>query len=246
MRTFIVSAGMVALLASAAPAQDAARALIERAVQAHGGAEALGRIHADKVRFKGTMVIQGHTVPFVAETLMQLPSKYKHVIETNNDGDKHTVIQIINGSKVHIILDGRPLTPDPTQLAEIRNGLELQRAQRLLPLLEDRSYQLALLDELKVNDRPAAGVRVTGRGRKEMRLYFDKEYGLLVRAENRIDDGKGKELRQQFFFGDFKDVGGYKRFTKVRVYREGKKLMEAELTDAQPLERVDESEFAKP
>jgi hypothetical protein len=188
----------------------------------------------------------GHTVPFVAETLMQLPSKYKHVIETNNDGDKHTVIQIINGSKVHIILDGRPLTPDPTQLAEIRNGLELQRAQRLLPLLEDRSYQLALLDELKVNDRPAAGVRVTGRGRREMRLYFDKEYGLLVRAENRIDDGKGKELRQQFFFGDFKDVGGYKRFTKVRVYREGKKLMEAELTDAQPLERVDESEFAKP
>ena len=249
MRALRVSTGMVALVLGSvgvASAQDAAHDLIERAVKAHGGAEALGRIHADKVKFKGTLVIQGHTMPFVAETTMQLPSKYKHVIETNNGGDKHTIIHVINADKVYITLDGRALQADPAQLAEIRNGLELQRAQRLLPLLEDKSYQLALLDELKVNDRPAVGVRVTGRGRKEMRLYFDKEYGLLVRAENRLDDGRGKEIRQHFFFGDFKEVGGYKRFTKVRAYREGKKIMEAELLDAKPLDKVDETEFAKP
>ena len=72
-----------------------------------------------------------------------------------------------------------------------------------------------MIEDITVNDRPAAGVRITGRGRKEMRLYFDKEHGLLVRAENRIDDGKGKEVRQHFFFGDFKEIGGYKRPTKV-------------------------------
>lgn len=249
MRTFMVSTWTVAFLlggAAGALAQEEARALVERAVKAHGGAEALGRIRAEKVKFKGTLVVQGHTTPFVAETLMQLPSKYKHIIETNNGGDKHTIVQIINGNKVSITVDGRAIQADPAQLAEIRSGLELERAKRLLPLLDDKSYQLAVQEEIKVNDRPAVGVRVTGRGRKEMRLYFDKEYGLLVRAENRLGDGKSKEVRQHFFFGDFKDIGGYKRATKIRAFRDGRQIMEAEMLDAKPLEKVDETEFAKP
>ncbi len=249
MRALIVSTWTVALLAGSAgiaAAQDEARALIERAVKAHGGAEALGRIRADKVKFKGTILVGGHTASFVDETTMQLPSKYKHVIEMNNDGDKHTIVSIINGDKLSITLDGRAQQIDAASLAEIRNGLELERAKRMLPLLEDKGYQLAVLEEIKVNERPAVGVRITGRGRKEMRLYFDKEYGLLVRAENRIDDGKGKEIRQHFFFGDFKEIGGYKRPTKVRAYRDGRQIMEAELLDAKPLDKVDETEFAKP
>lgn len=248
MRSHIVSIGIVVLLGctGAAAAQDEARALVERAVKAHGGAEALGRIRADKVKFKGTLVVQGHTAPFLAEKTMQLPSKYKHFIETNLDGDKHTILYVINGDKSYIMLDGKALQADPVQIAEIRSGLELERAMRLLPLLEDKSYQLAVIEEIRVNERPAAGIRITGRGRKEMRLYFDKEYGLLVRAENRIDAGKGKEIRQHFFFGDFKDIGGYKRPTKVRAYRDGKQKMEAQLMDAKALDKVDETEFAKP
>lgn len=246
MRTLIISTWTVALLAGAVRAQDAARALIERAVKAHGGAAALGRIRADKVKFKGTLILRGHTSPFVAETTMQLPSKYRHVIETNIDGDRHTIVSVLNGRKSYITLDGRMLPVDAAQLAEIRAGLELERAKRLLPLLRDKSYRLAVLEPIQVNDRPAVGVRVTGRGRKEMRLYFDKEYGLLVRAENRLDDGKGKEIRQHFFFGDFKDIGGYRRPTKVRAYRDGEQIMEAELVDAQVLDKVDETEFAKP
>jgi hypothetical protein len=249
MRTLIISTGTVLGLlggAGGAWAQEEARALVERAVKAHGGAEALGRIHADKVKFKGTLVLQGHTTPFVAETTMQLPSKYKHVIETNNGGDKHTLVYVINGDKLDITLDGRAVPADPVQIAEIRSGLELERAKRLLPLLEDKSYQLAIVEEIKVNDRPAAGVRISGRGRKEMRLYFDKELGLLVRAENRLDAGKDKEIRQHFFFGDFKEIGGYKRATKVRAYRDGRQIMDAELLDVKVLDKVDETEFAKP
>jgi hypothetical protein len=249
MRSLIVSIGTVVLLASAsnyAAAQEEARALIERAVKAHGGAEALARIHADKVKFRGTLVIQGHTSPILVETTTQLPSKYKCVIEMNHDGDKATIVHIVNGDKIYITVNGRAHTAEPAQLSEIRNGLELERAKHLLPLLEDKSYQLAVIEDITVNDRPAAGVRISGRGRKEMRLYFDKEFGLLVRAENRIDDGKGKEIRQHFFFGDFKEIGGYKRPTKVRAFRDGKQIMEAELLDAKPLDKVDETEFAKP
>ena len=69
MRTLIVSTWTVALLfggAARAWGQDEARALVERAVKAHGGAEALGRIRADKVKLKGTLILRGQTTPFVA------------------------------------------------------------------------------------------------------------------------------------------------------------------------------------
>jgi hypothetical protein len=160
--------------------------------------------------------------------------------------DKHTILQVVNGDKIYIAIDDKALPADTALRSEIRTGIELRRAQRLVPLLEDKSYQLAVLDELKVNDRPALGVRVTGRGRKEMRLYFDKEHGLLVRAEFPLDDGKGKQVRQHFFFGDYKDIGGYRRYTKVKAYRDGKQVMEAELLDVKTFDKIDDSEFAKP
>jgi hypothetical protein len=250
MRTIIISTWTATILAGfsgVVRAQDNARALIELAIKAHGGADSLGRIHAYRVKYKGTLVSQGHTTPFIAETTVQLPSKKKDVIEVDANGDKHTIVHILNGNNIYITLDGRPVKAEPSQLDEIRSGLELERAKHLLPLLEDKSYQLAVVEDVQVNDRTAAGIRITGRGRREMRLYFDKEYGLLVRAENRLEGGKGKEeIRQHFFFGDFKDIGGYKRPTKVRGYRDSKQIMEAELLDAKTLDKVDETEFAKP
>lgn len=250
MRTLVMWTGIVFFLlggAGGARAQeDAARAIIERAVKAHGGAAALGRIKAERIKFKGSLILRGHAVPFTEETAVQLPAQYKHVIETNDGVDKHTIVQIVNGDKVFIALDGKPVPVDAAVRSEIRTGMELRRAQRLVPLLEDKSYQLAPLEELKVNERPALGVRVTGRGRKEMRLYFDKEFGLLVRAEFPLGDGKGKEVRQHFFFGDYKDIGGYRRYTKVKVYRDGKQVMEGELLEAKSLDKIDDSEFGKP
>ena len=132
MRKVIVSTWTVALLTGAAgfaSVQEEARALIERAVKAHGGAEALGRIHAERVKFKGSLVIQDHATPILVETTTQLPSKAKWVIEVNHNGDKHTIVHVVNGDKIYITVDGRSPKVEPAQLSEIRNGLELERRQ---------------------------------------------------------------------------------------------------------------------
>ncbi|HEY7424996.1 MAG TPA: hypothetical protein VH682_12265 [Gemmataceae bacterium] len=250
MGKLTLSTGIVALLlvgtGGARAQEDAARVILERAVKAHGGAEALARIKAERIKFKGSLVLRGHSVPFTDESIVQPPKQYRHVVETNDGVDKHTIVQVVNGDKVFIAIDGKAIKADAALLTEIRTGMELRRVQRLLPLLEDKSYQLAVLEEIKVNDRPAVGIRVTGRGRKELRLHFDKEHGLLVRAEFPLDDGKGKQVHQHFFFGDYKDIDGFRRYTKVRVYRDGKQVMEAELLDAKTFDKIDESEFAKP
>ena len=61
-----------------------------------------------------------------------------------------------------------------------------------------------------------------------------------------MDDGAGKEVVQEEFYSDFEDVKGYKRPMKVAAYRGGKKIMEAEMTDVQYLDKVDDAEFTKP
>jgi hypothetical protein len=238
---------LVLLVPGAAPAQDAARAVIEQAIRAHGGEERLARNRADRVKLKGLLFVPPRgTAPFVAETVVQLPSQFKSVMELTSDGQKHTLVHLINGDKVTVAVDGKVDKADPAVLAEMRETALLDRAVRLVPLLRDRGYELTVTEDVKVNDRPAAGVRVTARGGKEVRLYFDKELALLVKTEHVLTDGSGKEVRQEQYYGDFKDVAGHKRPFKVVAYRDGRKVMEAEVVDVKYYEKIDDAEFTKP
>src|SRR5262249_59932138 len=100
--------------------------------------------------------------------------------------------------------------------------------------------------EAKVKDRPALGVRIASKGHKDASLWFDKETGLLVKAEYTMLNNQKKEVPQEEYFSDFKEVGGIKRPMKVVAFQDGKKLMDAEITDVQSPDKIADSEFAKP
>jgi hypothetical protein len=240
------AAGLLLALAAPAPAREEPRAVVERAVAAHGGQDRLARVRADKVKVRGKFFVGGRETEFTAETTVQLPAQFKNVMHFTADGKEHTLVQVLNGDDGFVTLDGQPQKLPPAALAEMRETMQVDRAVRLVPLLSDPAFTLAALGEAKAGDRPAVGVKVTARGRKELRLYFDKETALLVKTEHVLDDGQGKEVRQEEFYGDFRDLGGYRRPVRVTAFRDGKKIMEAELTDAKYLDRVDEAEFAKP
>jgi hypothetical protein len=233
------------LLGGTAAAQETPRAIIERAIKAHGGQERLSRIRADQVKLRGVLFMDKKEVAFTAETWVQLPGQFKNVIEFTTDR-KHTLVQILNGDQAHVSIDGQPEKVADTALNEMRDTLLLDRAVRLVPLLTDNVFNLSVIEEIKVNDRPAAGVGVQVKGRKEMRLYFDKETSLLTKTEHWLVDEKGKEVRQEVFYSDFKDLGGFKRPTKVLAVRNGAKILEALLTDAKYLDKIDDAEFTKP
>jgi hypothetical protein len=237
------------LLAGAAPAQDDARAVVERAVRAHGGQERLAKARADKVHVRGTLQVEGKdgpiAIPFTGEVLVQLPNQLKSVLEVNLD-KKRTVVQILNGDEAYVTTNGQPQKVGPAALAEMREKLFLDRAVRLVPLLTEKTYELASLGESKVGERPAVGVRVTARGRKELRMYFDKETGLLVKTEHTLSDPEGKSVRQEEYYGDFRDLGGYRRPVRVAAYRDGKKVVDLEVIDVKYYDKIDDAEFAKP
>ena len=246
MRTLLLVVFTAAVsLGAPAPTDDEARAVIERAVKAHGGFDRLSRVHADRVKSRGVLIVNGRETPFESETMVQLPNQFRNVLRL--DGDRKAVfVEVLNGDKVSFRLDGQPQKVDDNLTAEIRETMQLNQAIRLVPLLTDKTYKLEALGEVKVEDQPCLAVKATAKGRREVRLFFNKESGLLVKTEHPTDDGAGKEVVQEEFYSAFEDVKGYKRPKKVAAYRNGKKIMEAETTDVEYLDKVDESEFTKP
>ena len=231
--------------AAAAPADDEARAVIERAVKAHGGFDRLSRVRADRVRCKGALFVNDKETPFTSETTVQPPSQFRNVFELQGPR-KALFVQVLNGDKVSFSIDGQPQKVDDGLATEVRETMQLNRVIRLVPLLTDKSYTLRPLGEVKIEDQPALGVKATAKGRREVRLFFHKTSGLLIKTEHLMEDDAGKTVIQEELYGDFKDDQGYKRPMKITAFRNGKKIMEAAVLDVKYLDKLDEDEFVQP
>jgi hypothetical protein len=80
-----------------------------------------------------------------------------------------------------------------------------------------------------------------------VKLFFDKESGLLVKAEYRLQSPEqGKEVGEEIFYRDYTDINGFKAPGKVVIHRDGEKFVEAENYEMKFPERLDASVFAKP
>lgn len=242
------TAALSLLAAVPAGARQTPRTVVERAVGAHGGAERLARARAEKVRLQGKIFLPGKDalVSFTAESTLQLPARFKYAARLNVANDQtNSLVQIIDGDRAAVMVDGQPQQLSPPALAELRKTLHLQRVVRLVPLLTEAGFELTPLGESKVNNRVVFGVKVSAKGQKDLRLYFDRETGLLIKTEHNIQDGS-KEVLQEEFYGDFKDFGGIRRWTRIAAFRDGKKLLEAEVLDVRYFDKIDDAEFAKP
>jgi hypothetical protein len=245
MRNYLAPVVAALVLGGVASAQDTPRDMIQRAIKAHGGEDKLGRISCDKVKVQGVLHVGNDDVPFSAETIVQLPGQFKNTVNVTINDTKVVLVQILNGEKTTVTKDGQPQKVTDPMDREMHETMHLERAVRLVPLLTDKGFELTALEETKVNNQPAVGVKVAMKGHQDLRLYFDKETNLLVKTEHMHDDGKGgKEVKQEEFYGAFKDLGGgFKRPTRVTAYRDGKKIMDAQLLEVSYLEKIPESEF---
>jgi hypothetical protein len=229
-----------------AAAEDKPQDIIKRAIKAHGGEDKLARSTCDKVKVQGVIHIDEDDVPFTSVTFVQLPSQFKNTVTLTRDDAKITLVQILDGDKTTLARDGQPMTVTDALAAEMKETMDLERAVRLVPLLTDKAYELTALEETKVNDQPAYGVKVAMKGHKDLKLFFDKETNLLVKTEHLHGDGD-KAVKQEEFYGAFKDLGGgFKRPTRITALRNGKKMLEAQLLEVTYLEKIPAAEFTKP
>lgn len=227
-------------------AQDDARAIVVKAVQAHGGEEKLAKVRADRAQIKGMLYISEPPIAFTGETLVQQPGQFKNTMSFKQGGTAHTIIQALDGDKAWISVDGKISEPEAAVLRAMTEQLHVDRLLRLTALLKDKDLTLTPLEETKVNDQPAVGLKVAARGHNDVSLYFDKEKRLLLKAEYKTTNNQKREVLQEDYFSNFREVGGITRPMKAVAFQDGRKLMEAEITDLKYPEKVPDAEFRKP
>src|SRR5262249_46610224 len=158
----------------------------------------------------GILFVNDMRGEFTAETTVNLPSQFRNVMQLTLPNRKIALVQILNGEKAIVTLDGQPQKVEAAAPAAMRDTQRLERAVRLTALLSDKAYRLEALDEIKVGDKPAVGVKVSAKGQRDLKMYFDKESGLLVRTAHTMEES-GKEVEQVELYSEFKDLEGYKR-----------------------------------
>lgn len=226
--------------------QDEARALVAKAIEAHGGAKRLEATKAVTIKGKGKAFIMGMELPFGLEASVQEPDKLKNVIEIEVNGMTLTVVQVVNGKKGWNSTMGKTTDMTEKELKEAHAIMQVERVANLIAL-RDRRYKLSPLGEVKVGDWDTAGVRVTKEGTRDVNLYFDKKTHLLRKTEYQgTDPTTMMEVMQEKLFPNYKDMGGLKVPTKLIVNNDGKRFLEIEVSDVTPVEKLDDSVFAKP
>lgn len=244
----VLSAAVLLGVLSAARAADAdVKAVLDKAIKAHGGEEALTKYKASQAKNKGKLNIPGlGETEFTQEVSSMLPDKLKEAMELDINGNKVSVVTVINGDKVSITANGKEIEINDNikkALADARYSL---RVSRLVLLPKDKDVELSLSGEVKVEGKPTMQVLVKSKGQKDISLFFDKETGLLSKVERRTTDANtGNEITEERFVLEYAKPGkeGIPLPKKVLVKRDGDKFMEVEVTEATPLEKLDDSVF---
>jgi hypothetical protein len=249
MRTCLLAAVVCAFvgLSPALAAEPSARDVIQKAIKAHGGEESYTKYKAVQTRNKGTLDLGGG-IDFTQETSVQMPGQFKDVMQLTVNGTAITVTTVFDKDKGWIKANGEYVEVKDKLLDALKEGLYRVKVLQLVTLLSDKDFELNVVGEAKVNDRPAVGVRVASKGHNDMTLYFDKEKGLFVKATYQgFDAMSEQQTKDEIVITEYQEINGRQVAKKTTFYRDDKKLMEAESVEVKLLEnKLDDSEFAKP
>jgi hypothetical protein len=244
MIAFAACGILAALVLQSRAGGDEADAIIAKAIKAH-----LPKGIDDKKAYegknKGTLSIQGLELEFT-QNIWTHGGKFKEVMELTVMNTPVKTITVYNGKEGWIKVNDMDIPVKDELLDEFKEMAYMMGIAQMVGLKE-KGAKLSIVGEFKVNDKPAVGVKISKEGKKDIDLFFDKDSGLLVKTRRVARDFQtNQEVTEERIITAYQDVAGRKMPKKVAVMRDDKKLLEAEIVEARLLERLDDSEFAKP
>jgi hypothetical protein len=218
----------------------APEAAVVKAIKALGGAEQINKNKGFTWNEKGTYYGMGAGIPYTGTYSMQVPDKFRMDIAG-------AFVIVFAGDKGWISRNNETREMTKDELAEHQEESYARQVGNLVTL-GDKAFTLTATGESKVGDRPALGIKVAHEGHRDINLFFDKETSLLVKSDYSVKPPEqgGKEVNQEVFFGDYKEVDGAKYPMKITIKRDGKIYVDAELSDFKAKSKLDDSAFAKP
>lgn len=180
-----------------------ARALIEKAIRAEGGLDKLDRKVASYRKSRGTFHTDGFT--FSGESYSEPGNRRRLILRGKVKDVPQTRVLVLDGDKGWISYDGATYDLDKDFLDRVQKSIYADRVCGLVTLVKDKGYTLAPLGESQVKGKPVLGVSVQKAGKQEVKLYFDKTTGLLIKSANQVvDPNREREVLQEVYYEDYR------------------------------------------
>jgi len=249
MRRLVLPLAAVAIaFAAAARADDAdAKKVIDKAIKAHGGAEALAKLKDKSAILKGKMNINLMGGIDATMEMFAGGQKFKQDLKFSIMGMDFNQVVGYDGKELWIALNGKVIqTKTGKDLDSIKEAIHAEEMAGLT-LLGDKDLEFATIGESKVDEQEVIGIKVSKKGRKDVSLFFDKKTGLLAKVESRgLDFQTNEEVNDERILHDYKKLDGIMKPTRVTMNRDGKKFIEMEITEQKYVDKLDDNTFDKP
>jgi hypothetical protein len=252
MCRWVYGLAIALVVSGVSAADDKAVAVVKKAIGAHGGADNLDKYKAGKFKMTGEFSVLGMDIEFTGSLTYSMPDRYKMEMAADLMGMKMTIEQIVKGDTIkNSVKIGGQAVPagGAEEKEELKTAAVVQEAEQLTPLLDAKKFTIKTADDEDVNGKKAAVIIVTPKAvKKEIRMSFDKESGMLVKTAHKGtgpgEDGTPKEVNEESYGTDYKKVKGVMVPTKITVNHDGKKFMAVKITDYELFEKIDDKEFS--
>ncbi|MGH8130691.1 MAG: hypothetical protein ACRES3_07545, partial [Steroidobacteraceae bacterium] len=202
--------------------QSRARAVLDRAVEANGGAEALRAVEVVRLKLSGEtyprLQMTTPAPPFeggaFAETLLVDLENNRLRLEQQFGGfgfDGDNTVAIVSGQGNVYDNRARTITPVPAEQATQQQFIQYHRRLPNLILRQalDRTNSLRYLGEDRFDGRRHEVVTFVMPDTQQVALYIDTATGLVSKYELIFVDSLTGEEASEIIFGDYHKVGNY-------------------------------------
>jgi hypothetical protein len=221
--------------------------LVNKAIKAVGSEAKLKKLKSATMTMKGNVSENGKELTVTMEISVQDLDKYRVDAMASGMGMMESGLLIFNGDKGWLKVQNKIEKAPEEMLSVVKADFHALRLAQMLVPLKDKAYKLSSLGEVKVSGKPAVGLKVTRKGYADVDIYFDRKTHLPVKCKVLVAERKGQaEVPHEYLFSEVKKISGLKHFTKIVVNRDGKKLMELELSAVRPEDKLEANLFAKP
>jgi hypothetical protein len=225
--------------------RNTARAIIEQAIEAHGGEANITRCNVGYLAAQSSIheLAYGELTARVEE-FFQVPGRYKRVIRQQSPGGEFVRMFMVKDGRYYVRENGGDVweTTADDQLDHFAGILTM------LVRLKNENANLVPLAEKKVNGRPVVGVRLQAGDRSFGELLFDAETRLLAVYRREGPDPlrliKDSPVDLETTYEAYRDFSGVQFPTRVITYRKGKKCIDMRITNVTFVDRLDDQVFS--
>ena len=153
---------------------------------------------------------------------------------------------IVDAERIWQSIDGKKRRIADAEIEEVMESKHCGEVANLVCLLKDPRFKISILPETKVNEKKVSCVRVSAKGHKDVKLFFDMSDGLLLKCERTASlDGKSLFVKASIY-SDYRDMDGLMYSMKTKTLHDCKPILEAEIIEIKFPTKVDAAVFKVP